>query len=90
LGVLNIPGTASDVRQRDTPEHYQRLMEEAQKFDWGGRGIFLVDLDRWQVSHAGSCSGEYGDIGDGFGMQEFTDLKSVEGTVQLPANKAGT
>ncbi|HWE96536.1 MAG TPA: hypothetical protein VG269_21420 [Tepidisphaeraceae bacterium] len=90
LGVQNIPGTASDVGQRNTPEHYQRLMEEAQKFDWGGRGTFLVDVDRWQVRHAGSCSCDYGDIEDGFGLQEFTELKSIEGIVQLPADKAGT
>lgn len=89
LGVSNLPGTASDVAARRTPEHYRRLMSEAQQFDWGGRGIFLVDVDRWRVRHAGSRDCPYGDIGDGFGLQE-TDLKSVRGVVQLPAEEAGT
>jgi hypothetical protein len=55
----------------------------------GDRGIFLVDVDRWQVTHAGSTTCAYGDLGDGFGMQEGTALRSVKGTVQLPAAKAG-
>ena len=89
LGLFNLPGTASSVKERGTVEHYERLMQEARRFDWGGRGIFLVNVDRWQVEHEGSRLCEFGDIGDGFSLQEFTELASVQGIVQLPAHEAG-
>jgi len=90
LGVLNVPGVAMNVAERQSPESFKQVMAEARKFDWGGRGIFLVDVDHWRVTHAGSCDCDYGDIGDGFGMQEEIELESVAGVVQLPSDAAGT
>lgn len=90
LGLHNLPGTATDVAARRTTEHFDRLLSVARKFDWGGRGIFLVDVDKWQVEHEGSLDCPYGDVEDGFGLQDHTELTLVEGVVQLPAEKAGT
>src|SRR3954454_2091969 len=53
LGVSSLPGVASDPAAPRTPEHYRMLMAEARRFDSGGRGVFLVDVDRWRVRHAG-------------------------------------
>lgn len=89
LGVLNVPGVAANPSDRDSPEAHDKLMAEARKLDFGDRGIFLVDVDHWRVTHAGSTASAYGDLGDGFAMQEGTSLRSVKGVVQLPAAKAG-
>ena len=90
LGVENLPGVAEDVASRRTPEHYERMLANAKEFDYGGRGIFLVDVDEWRVEHFGSTETDYGDTGDGFDMQEETELESVNGVVQLPAPARGT
>lgn len=88
LGVYNVPGTAADAAERHKPAEYDRLMAAARRIDFGDRGVFLVDVDRWRVEHAagtGTCAS-----GDGFGQQEGTTLYSFHGIVQLPAAKAGT
>lgn len=89
LGVLNVPGVAANVADRHNPDAHDKLMAEARKLDFGDRGIFLVDVDHWRVTHAGSATSAYGDLGDGFGMQEGTALRSAKGIVQLPAANAG-
>ena len=88
LGVINVPGVASNVSKRDRPDAYTKLMAEARKLDFGDRGIFLVEVDHWQITHAGSTTCAYGDLGDGFAMQEGTSLRSANGVLQLPAEKA--
>jgi hypothetical protein len=91
LGVQNLPAVACGVDQRRTAGAYERVLDEAKKFDWGDRGVFLVDVDAWRVGHAGSCTTAYGDTGDdGFGMQEQTELRAMDGVVQLPAESAGS
>jgi hypothetical protein len=90
LGVYNVPGTAADAAERHKPAEYDRLMAAARRIDYGDRGVFLVDVDRWRVEHAGTAMCAYGDMGDGFGRQEGTTLNSPHGVVQLPAAKAGT
>jgi hypothetical protein len=81
LGVDNLPA-------RRTPDPtapaYPHLLDAARNFDHGQRGVFLVDVDAWTVTHAGSTTGDHGDYGDGFDGQEQTSLLSLHGTVTLP------
>ena len=85
MGVMNLPGVADEVKLRHKPAEYERMMVAAKEFDYGGRGIFLVDVDGWRIEHFGSTETDYGDTGDGFDMQEETELQSVNGVVQLSA-----
>jgi hypothetical protein len=89
LGVFNLypmPSISADDR---SDAGFEQMMEKAKASNRGGRGIFLVDVDRWTVKHAGSLECPYGDIGEGFDLQEATELRPVNGTVRLPADKAG-
>lgn len=88
LGVLNLQ--TPDAGNDDSEEAiYHQRMKFVQDFPWEERGLFLVNVDTWQVTHAGSCMNAYGDTGDGFGMQEQTELESVNGILQLPRERAG-
>jgi hypothetical protein len=84
LGVYNLPGDQTDISSSKSSDAYNNLLLQAEKFHFGGRGTYLVDVDEWRVRHTGSTMTAYGDTGDGFGMQEQTDLRSVDGIVQLP------
>ena len=88
LGVLNLGEPAAEEGESKEAV-YHRRMKFLQGIPWEDRGLFLVNVDNWQVTHAGSCINSYGDAGDGFGMQEQTELESVNGVVQLPRERAG-
>lgn len=87
LGVYNLP--AMPKVGNESPADYTRTLAAAREFNFGQRGIYLVDVSRWRVEHAGSTVGQYGDYGDGFDQQESTTLKSIGGIVELPAHLAG-
>lgn len=89
LGVDNLMLPPPEPKPENARHWYEALLEKVNAADWVDRGLFLVDVDTWQVTHAGSTMNQYGDTGDGFGMQEQFDIPSRDGMVQLPAEKAG-
>ena len=88
LGIFNLEEPAAEKGESKEAGYHRRL-KSIESFPWEERGLFLVNVDNWQVTHAGSCTNSYGDAGDGFGMQEQTELESVNGVVQLPRERAG-
>src|ERR1051325_9872386 len=89
LGVDNLMLPPPEPKPENPRHWYETLLQQVNEADWRDRGLFLVDVDSWQVTHAGSTKNQYGDTGDGFGMQEQFDIPSIDGMVQLPADRAG-